>query len=66
MAHECPDCGMQCHCGGDIDDCCLNAEEDVNACTHCRCSACGKWPDDCECDMDFFEDAFNEEEDVTK
>ena len=20
MAHECPDCGCQCHCGGDIDD----------------------------------------------
>jgi len=20
MAHECPDCGMRCHCGGDIDD----------------------------------------------
>jgi len=20
MAHECPECGMTCHCNGDIDD----------------------------------------------
>lgn len=20
MAHACPDCGLLCHCGGDIDD----------------------------------------------
>lgn len=34
MAHECPECGMQCHCNGDIDDCCFNFEEDVLKCTH--------------------------------
>ena len=26
MAHSCPDCGYTCHCGGDIDDCCLQFE----------------------------------------
>lgn len=36
MAHKCPDCGQMCYCGGDCDDCLLNAEEDVRACTHCR------------------------------
>src|SRR5688572_5387398 len=36
MAHECPDCGMQCHCGGDIDDLLLNVERYVNRCTHCE------------------------------
>lgn len=35
MAHECPDCGMQCYCGGDCDDCCNNFPEDVEACRHC-------------------------------
>jgi hypothetical protein len=35
MAHECPECGMWCHCGGDIDDCGHNFEEYQNACTHC-------------------------------
>lgn len=23
MAHECPDCGLTCHCHGDIDDICF-------------------------------------------
>ena len=36
MAHECPECGMQCHCGGDIEDCCNNYEEDVINCQHWR------------------------------
>jgi len=33
MAHLCPECGMKCHCGGDIDDLCF----DVSAkyCCHC-------------------------------
>ncbi len=35
MAHECPECGQQCYCGGDIDDCCNNFEEDVINCVHC-------------------------------
>lgn len=35
MAHSCPDCGSTCYCGSDIDDCLLDDEEDVNACTHC-------------------------------
>ena len=38
MAHDCPDCGMQCHCNGDIDDinfgesdeciCCIDKYDD--------------------------------------
>jgi len=35
MAHECPECGQICHCGGDIDDCLNNFDEDVMRCTHC-------------------------------
>jgi hypothetical protein len=35
MAHECPECGQWCHCGGDIDDCGFNTPEDQFACTHC-------------------------------
>jgi hypothetical protein len=35
MAHECPDCGLICHCNGDIDDLLLNFEKDVNKCCHC-------------------------------
>ena len=34
MAHECPECGQTCYCGGDIDDCCFNFEEDVMRCDH--------------------------------
>ena len=36
MSHECPVCGLLCHCGGDIDDMCLNDEDDVVCCTHCE------------------------------
>lgn len=35
MAHSCPECGSACYCGGDIDDCLLDFDEDVEACTHC-------------------------------
>jgi hypothetical protein len=35
MSHECPRCGLLCHCNGDIDDCCFNRDEYVGACTHC-------------------------------
>ncbi len=34
MAHECPECGQLCFCGGDIDDCMNNFEEDIIHCTH--------------------------------
>lgn len=33
MAHTCPDCGLVCYCGGDIDDICFG--EDLG-CTHYR------------------------------
>lgn len=35
MAHECPECGHTCHCGGDIDDLTLPLE----AGTVCTCCA---------------------------
>jgi len=35
MAHNCPDCGLHCHCGGDIDDLLLNQEHFVLGCVHC-------------------------------
>lgn len=35
MAHECPECYCQCHCGGDIDDLLLNEDMFVNRCSHC-------------------------------
>jgi hypothetical protein len=36
MAHSCPNCGQACYCGGDVDDCLDDFEEDVIACTHCE------------------------------
>ena len=35
MAHTCPVCGMTCYCYGDIDDICLDFEEDILVCIHC-------------------------------
>lgn len=35
MAHECPECGLSCHCGGDIDDMLLNNDRYVHGCSHC-------------------------------
>lgn len=50
MAHECPDCGMVCHCGTDIDDCVFNLDQDIDNCSHCDCKHCGQPKDFCECD----------------
>ena len=35
MAHECPTCYMNCHCGGDIDDICFSGTKEEMMCTHC-------------------------------
>jgi len=35
MAHSCPDCSQACYCNGDIDDCLLDDDDAINACTHC-------------------------------
>ena len=35
MAHSCPECGQLCFCGGDIDDCCFDFDDDVTQCSHC-------------------------------
>jgi hypothetical protein len=34
MSHTCPECGMNCHCCGDIDDCCFDHPEIQIACRH--------------------------------
>ena len=36
MAHSCPDCGCLCHCGGDIDDLCLDGTEEERYCSCCQ------------------------------
>jgi len=55
MAHECEECGMTCHCGGDIDD--IHWGTAVN----CMCAysewGCGKYDDD-----NFDEDKYHEEQ----
>ena len=34
MAHECPECGLVCYCGGDIDDILLSGTDEESRCTH--------------------------------
>lgn len=35
MAHTCPECGMLCHCGGDIDDMEMDGTPEQDRCSHC-------------------------------
>ena len=51
MAHSCPDCGLACYCGGDIDDCFFDDTDEQDACLHCFDK------DDREDDCDDFEEA---------
>ncbi len=46
MAHECPECGCQCHCGGDCDDLLLNMDRYVLHCRHCQESEIDYSPED--------------------
>lgn len=50
MAHECPDCGVTCHCGGDIDD--INFGEG-EACEHCFDRLYGEKDEEYEEEDDF-------------
>ncbi len=57
MAHTCPDCGMVCYCGGDIDD--IEMEEGSKGCVHYMSNECdahaeifGEDGDDDESDFD--------------
>lgn len=51
MAHSCPNCGMACHCGGDIDDIDFGADTpEAIACRHCDCPDCHKPKEMCDCD----------------
>lgn len=34
MAHNCPECDEVCYCRGDWDDCIIDDEESVSACSH--------------------------------
>lgn len=44
MAHTCPECGMVCHCGGDIDDICFGEADEF--CSHCAHDEDNDWEDD--------------------
>jgi hypothetical protein len=44
MAHDCPDCYTQCHCGGDIDD--INFGEDSH-CKHYKKLECSGHQENC-------------------
>ena len=35
MAHECPECGMVCHCNGDIDDLIFSEGPEADRCICC-------------------------------
>ena len=50
MAHECPECGLICHCGGDIGDCVFYGTDYENRCTHCECPTCREIDCVCECE----------------
>ena len=52
MAHECPTCGLQCHCGGDIDDMVLPSRKHESRCDCCVCPDCKEDLQDCECGCD--------------
>jgi hypothetical protein len=51
MAHSCPDCGLKCYCGGDIDDIFFEGSDEEMACIHCL------HEDTREDDCDDFEEA---------
>ncbi len=53
MAHECPACGITCHCNGDIDDLCLNFPENVEKCNHWK--ECNP-EQDCDAEQDYEEE----------
>lgn len=39
--HTCPDCGQECYCHGDIDDCQVETEEYSSMhCTHYKSGEC--------------------------
>ena len=50
MAHSCPECGLSCNCGSDIDDFLFDFDEDVEACTHCDSEGVDptNWDENCD------------------
>lgn len=59
MAHTCPECGMDCHCNGDIGDCCFDDGKEQMNCTHHLDPSCCGYEDELEDDW-----GHQEEEDV--
>jgi hypothetical protein len=53
MAHSCPECGLLCHCRGDIDDCQTDGTEAELMCEHC--DGCDDDPTEAEDDRQFRE-----------
>jgi len=45
MAHTCPDCGVTCHCGGDIDDLIFDHGPEQGRCTHYLTPGCDAYHD---------------------
>lgn len=54
MAHTCPECGMQCHCKGDIDDIDLGRQPKGGCVHYLRLTCDGH--DDGEYEDDFYDD----------
>ena len=48
MAHECPECGLRCHCNGDIDDLVFSDEDTDAKCDHWRKCRPDEYADDGE------------------
>lgn len=56
MAHSCPECGLTCHCNGDLDDLLFAGSPEEENCTCCICKQCGDTLEFCMCDDDRWED----------
>jgi len=49
MAHDCPECWSQCHCGGDIDDINFGEGEHCRHFLRLECSGHREYCDDPKC-----------------
>jgi len=60
MAHSCPECGVLCYCGGDIDDLCFDDSDEQMCCTHYRNREC----DGYEFDDDYWREVYEDEREM--
>ena len=49
MAHDCPECGSVCYCGGDIDDILFEDSDEQFDCTHYLRAGCDAYERDDDC-----------------